>query len=477
MFRSTDSRFCASASTSPLAVMTAWPLIPRMFLMIHLSGWIESRPVRFSTGYGSSTHLIEQRSLRSMSASMVSLPLEGSSRGSFGGTHSARATPRTVPVGWNSLTTLRTSGGRASSSVLSIGSDSAWNSSWTCGLAPGLSIVPLAVSGLPLTEVFRLTLDPPLLPGQPALDLADRVGELVEGHRDVAAIDPHPEPDRPPLAVPDRVDAHVDPPLGLVFVPELGELRRRPGPEPVVELEVDDIDLHVDRRPLGVAQRERPRGADPRRAVVPLGPVDGHDAVEDGEARGQVVDRERERGAAVPEARTESRRGVVAELGAGRGVVDQLPEPDVDLARGQADPVEVVAVLGRQPRAQALGDLQAGQVPPQLDAAAGGVERPLEAQAVEGVSLGRPLELERSRRGRDDLQRDVAEDRHARLVRDRRRRARRSRSGWRSWGGSRASGRATGRPGAPGGSRSRPGAGRAGASDGSPPPRAARTCP
>ena len=61
-----------------------------------------------------------------------------------------------MPVGWNSLTTLLTSG-RASSNVLSIGSDSAWNSSWTCGLSPGLSIVPLAVSGLPLTEVFRLT--------------------------------------------------------------------------------------------------------------------------------------------------------------------------------------------------------------------------------------------------------------------------------------------------------------------------------
>ena len=125
--------------------------------MTHRSGWIVSRPVRFATGYGSPTHLIEQRSLRSRSASMVSLPLAGWSRGSFGGTHSARARPRTVPVGWNSLTTLRTSGGRASSSVLSIGSDSAWKSSWTCGLGPGLSIVPVAVSGLPPTEVFRST--------------------------------------------------------------------------------------------------------------------------------------------------------------------------------------------------------------------------------------------------------------------------------------------------------------------------------
>ncbi|MBV8269657.1 MAG: hypothetical protein JO252_25315, partial [Planctomycetaceae bacterium] len=257
----------------------------------------------------------------------------------------------------------------------------------------------------------EIDLDLLLLEGQPALDVVDRVLEVAVGHRDVAAIDRPAEPDRPPLRGADHVHGRADPPAGLEVGPELGELGRGPGAQPLVELQVDDVELEVERHPRGVAERQAPLGdADGRRAVVALGALDGDPAVADRDAGRQLVDREGEL-AAVPDARPEPRRGLVMDRRAGLGVVDELAEPEVDLAPAQADLVASRPDLDREPPAERLRDRQAGHVPPERDPAGGAVDRPAQGEPLEGVALGRALEPEPTVSGRLDPDHRAAEDR------------------------------------------------------------------
>ena len=76
---------------------------------------------------------------------------------------------------------------------------------------------------------------------------------------------------------------------------------------------------------------------------------------------------------------------MIADPGRGRGVVDHLANPQVDLA-GQAQLLDLGPQLGRKPFAKRFREREALQVARQGDATGPQVDRPLHVQAVEGVA-------------------------------------------------------------------------------------------
>ena len=101
----------------------------------------------------------------------------------------------------------------------------------------------------------------------------------------------------PPGTVAGEVDLGADEPAGPEDVPELDVLGGVRARSRVVELEVDQLDVQLQRLAGGGRPAACSPGAEGRHAVVALGAVDREQPVLDVEGRGEVVDRIGELGA------------------------------------------------------------------------------------------------------------------------------------------------------------------------------------
>ena len=115
--------------------------------------------------------------------------------------------------------------------------------------------------------------------------------------RDVPAVDLRAQVNRFAGLAADQMHFRFYPPAGLEHVPQLVVLGRRAVAEPLVELEVGQVDLQVQRRVRRVAQPDRSVGAQARQSVGPLGVLDRKDTVLHADDGRQFVDRERQLGA------------------------------------------------------------------------------------------------------------------------------------------------------------------------------------
>ncbi len=98
--------------------------------------------------------------------------------------------------------------------------------------------------------------------------VVERIGEMAVVGRDVVAGDLGAQRDRPAGHGAGEVDLGADDPAGLEEVPELGVLLRRPIAEPLVELQVEELDVEVQR--LGAGGRPAASSPGRGRVVPPL---------------------------------------------------------------------------------------------------------------------------------------------------------------------------------------------------------------
>ena len=310
-------------------------------------------------------------------------------------------------------TTLRTSGGSASRNASSIGTDSASMSRLTTASGPGLSIVPASRAGLLADQALRSTVEPLLLQRELAAQVFERIGEVAVDRRHVAADHGRPHAHRPPLPLPHQAKLGVDLAARLEDVPELVELGRGAFVEALVELQSSDVEAQVERG----RRRDGPRPASPSArtvvaAVVALGVLDRQQAVLDGDAGRQVVDRERQLGT-FPDPVVQPGLDVVVEPLARRrrGVVRQPVQLEVDLAALSASRVEGGADSAGSRRRRVSESVRPASSPGQRR------RRRCSGRWSPRASGGRtcrpwpcPRTADRRPRRRLDPQRDVAED-------------------------------------------------------------------
>ena len=123
----------------------------------------------------------------------------------------------------------------------SIGTDSALIFRLTTASEPGLSMVPARRAGFSPIRHLRSTVSRRFSSVEPAAHVLERIGEVAIDGRHVAAATVAL---RPPgrLRSPHQVKRGVDIPARLEDIPELGELGRRLVAEPLVELQVDQVE-------------------------------------------------------------------------------------------------------------------------------------------------------------------------------------------------------------------------------------------
>src|SRR5262249_51574596 len=155
--------------------------------------------------------------------------------------------------------------------------------------------------------------------------------------------------------------------------------------------------------------------SDSGRAVITFCAVDGEYAVADRKAAGQLVDWERQPGAG-PRPTAEVARDVVAGPERGLGVKGDPPDPQVHLTAAQSELIDDRANLGWHPVVERFGDRQHGDGAGEIDSARGDVDGALDAQAVERVALGGPLESEPTLARRLNLHGDIPKDRRGRAL-------------------------------------------------------------
>ena len=255
----------ASRSTRPSPVIAAWPCVPFIPVKIHDDGWISRWPGQVAHGVFRPSQVISRAGVD------VEVGVDGDRAlgvvaGPRGGVRCRWAVPRTVPAGLNERTTLRTSGGMASSRSRSIGSDSAAKSRSTT--APGALALDRPADRQRLAADQRAEVD--RHPARPRRQIAGDVLERDSGTPCTPSprrgrVTATPQSIGPPGAARARSASRSTRPLGRKSAQRSATLRegpRRPVASPVVELQADDLDPQVERRPIRVVQADRPRGAD-----------------------------------------------------------------------------------------------------------------------------------------------------------------------------------------------------------------------
>ena len=164
------------------------------------------------------------------------------------GSRKTRTAALTEPLGLNRSTTLRTSGGRAAMNAASIGT--------TVGpdVQPDHRVGPRVVDGpdqarrLLADQAPQVDLELPVVQDELAAHVFERIGEVAIDRRHVAAGDRRLDVQRAVGLPAEQVERGVDAAPRLEDLPELDELLGGPGAEPLVELQVDHVELQVERR-------------------------------------------------------------------------------------------------------------------------------------------------------------------------------------------------------------------------------------
>src|SRR5271165_2676144 len=182
-------------------------------------------------------------------------------------------------------------------------------------------------------QAVQIDAKPLIFQRQAATHVLHWVGKVAIDGRYIAAKDRGTDTHRAVLPLSRQMNARIDQAAGFEDVPELGELGRGPLSEPLVQLQLQEIEAQIERTGCRLTQGQSTRGTEDRNSVAPFGVLDRDEAILNGHERREVIDRKGERGAP-PDAAMQPRQHVIfkAAVSRGPGVKRQPAQFEVDLA-------------------------------------------------------------------------------------------------------------------------------------------------